>query len=289
MGSPIQRMVSVKRGRTGHAITLRDKVVVITGGGRGIGLATAELLQERGAKVVLGDIDEEVVGKAAANLGCEGYPLDVTSDESFAAFLDRVDKEFGRFDVLINNAGIMPTGPFLEFSDSLIKRNFEIDLLAVVRGCRLAARRMVERGDGQIVNVASVAGLVPLPGLSIYSAAKAGVIAFSEALDGELSMQGVRVLAVIPNFTKTGLIDGLQTTALMPPIEPDDVARQIVQSIETNRDRVVIPRQSMATLGWMVTPRFLKNIYGRRFGFDSMFMAYDQDKRSKYLERVTRS
>jgi NAD(P)-dependent dehydrogenase (short-subunit alcohol dehydrogenase family) len=268
---------------------VRDKVVVITGGARGIGLATAELLHERGAKVVVGDIDEEVVAKAAANLGCEGYPLDVTSDESFAAFLDRVDAEFGRFDVLINNAGIMPTGPFLEFSDAVITRNFEIDLLAVVRGSKLAARRMVERGSGQIVNVSSVAGLVPLPGLSIYSAAKAGVIAFSEALDGELSPQGVRVLTVMPNFTKTGLIDGLQTTSLMPPIDPDDVARQIVQSIETNRDRVVIPRQSMATLGWMVTPRFLKNVYGRRFGFDTMFMGFDQQKRAKYLERVTRS
>lgn len=244
----------VSRKRRGSAIELRDKVVVITGGGRGIGLATAELLIERGATVVLGDIDDEVVAKAAANLGCEGYPLDVTDDESFAEFLDRVDAEFGRIDVLINNAGIMPTGPFLEFSDAVISRNFEIDLLGVVRGSKLAARRMIERGKGQIVNVSSVAGLVPLPGLSIYSAAKAGVIAFSEALDGELSPQGVRVLAVMPNFTKTGLIDGLQTTAIMPPINPDDVAREIVRTIETNRDRVVIPRQSMSVLGWMVTP-----------------------------------
>lgn len=279
----------VSRKRRGTAISVRDKVVVITGGGRGIGLATAELLVERGARVVLGDIDDEIVAKAAANLGCEGYPLDVTSDESFAEFLDRVEAEFGRIDVLINNAGIMPTGPFLEFSDAVISRNFEIDLLGVVRGSKLAARRMVERGDGQIVNVSSVAGLVPLPGLSIYSAAKAGVIAFSEALDGELSTRGVRVLAVMPNFTKTGLIDGLQTTSIMPPINPDDVALQIVRTIETNRDRVVIPRQSMSVLGWMVTPRFLKNVYGKRFGFDTMFMSFDQDKRAKYLDRVDRS
>jgi NAD(P)-dependent dehydrogenase (short-subunit alcohol dehydrogenase family) len=277
------------RKRRGQAITLRDKVVVITGGGRGIGLATAELLQQRGATVVLGDIDDEVVAKAAANLGCEGYPLDVTNEESFAQFLDRVDTEFGRIDVLINNAGIMPTGPFLDFPDAVITRNFEIDLLGVVRGSKLVARRMVERGAGQIVNVSSVAGLMPLPGLSIYSAAKAGVIAFSEALDGELSPRGVRVLAVMPNFTNTGLIDGLQTTAIMPPIEPDDVARQIVQTIETNRDRVVIPRQSMAALGWMVTPRFLKNLYGKRLGFDTMFMEFDRDQRAKYLDRVTRS
>ena len=280
---------AVVRSRKGAAVSLRDKVVVITGGARGIGLATAAELQAKGAKVVLGDIDEEVVAKAAANLGCEGYPLDVTSDESFAAFLDRVDAEFGRFDVLINNAGIMPTGPFLDFSDAVIARNFEIDLLAVVRGTRLAARRMVARGSGQILNVSSVAGLVPLPGLSIYSAAKAGVIAFSEALDGELSSQGVRVLAVMPNFTKTGLIDGLQTTKMMPPIEPDDVAREIVRSIETNRDRVVIPRQSMAVLGWMVTPRFLKNLYGKYFGFDTMFMEFDESERAKYLDRVNRS
>lgn len=280
---------AVVRSRKGAAVSLRDKVVVITGGARGIGLATAAELQAKGAKVVLGDIDEEVVAKAAANLGCEGYPLDVTSDESFAAFLDRVDAEFGRFDVLINNAGIMPTGPFLDFSDAVIARNFEIDLLAVVRGTRLAARRMVARGSGQILNVSSVAGLVPLPGLSIYSAAKAGVIAFSEALDGELSSQGVRVLAVMPNFTKTGLIDGLQTTKMMPPIEPDDVAREIVRSIETNRDRVVIPRQSMSVLGWMVTPRFLKNLYGKYFGFDTMFMEFDESERAKYLDRVNRS
>ena len=280
---------AVVRSRRGAAISLRDKVVVITGGARGIGLATAAELRAKGAKVVLGDIDEEVVAKAAANLGCEGYPLDVTSDESFSAFLDRVDAEFGRFDVLINNAGIMPTGPFLDFSDAVITRNFEIDLLAVVRGSRLAARRMVARGSGQILNVSSVAGLVPLPGLSIYSAAKAGVIAFSEALDGELSAGGVRVLAVMPNFIKTGLIDGLQTTKMMPPIEPEGVAREIVRSIETNRDRVVIPRQSMTVLGWMVTPRFMKNLYGKYFGFDEMFLEFDETQRAKYLARVDRS
>ncbi|PXW35453.1 UNVERIFIED_CONTAM: short-subunit dehydrogenase [Williamsia faeni] len=280
---------AVVRSRRGTAISLQDKVIVITGGARGIGLATAAKLHGKGAKVVLGDIDEEVVAKAAANLGCEGYPLDVTSDESFAAFLDRVDAEFGKFDVLINNAGIMPTGPFLDFSDAVIARNFEIDLLAVVRGTRLAARRMVARGSGQILNVSSVAGLVPLPGLSIYSAAKAGVIAFSEALDGELKPSGVRVLAVMPNFTKTGLIDGLQTTKMMPPIEPDDVAREIVRSIELNRDRVVIPRQSMSVLGWMVTPRFMKNLYGKYFAFDTMFMEFDEAERAKYLARVNRS
>jgi NAD(P)-dependent dehydrogenase (short-subunit alcohol dehydrogenase family) len=280
---------TVLRSRKGSVISLRDKVVVITGGARGIGLATAAELQGKGAKVVLGDIDEEVVAKAAADLGCEGYPLDVTSDESFSAFLDRVDAEFGKFDVLINNAGIMPTGPFLDFSDAVITRNFEIDLLAVVRGSRLAARRMVARGSGQILNVSSVAGLVPLPGLSIYSAAKAGVIAFSEALDGELSAGGVRVLAVMPNFTKTGLIDGLQTTKMMPPIEPEGVAREIVRSIETNRDRVVIPRQSMSVLGWVVTPRFIKNLYGKCFGFDEMFLEFDETQRAKYLARVNPS
>ena len=92
---------------------LKDKVVVVTGGARGIGFETATQLFDAGAKVAIGDVDGEAVGKAAADLGIEGIEVDVTRRESFDAFLTEVESRLGPIDVLVNNAGIMPVGPFL--------------------------------------------------------------------------------------------------------------------------------------------------------------------------------
>ena len=136
---------------------LRDKVVVITGGARGIGFETATQLVAAKARVILGDVDGEAVGKAAADLGVEGLELDVTSTESIEAFLDEAERIVGPVDVWVNNAGIMPVGPFLNYDAALIRRTIDIDLMGVIWGTQAAARRMVARGHGHIVNVASVA------------------------------------------------------------------------------------------------------------------------------------
>lgn len=272
--------------RRNAPIDLKDKVIAVTGAGRGIGFATAAALGDRGAVLALGDIDTEVVEKSAADLGCHSGTLDVTDSGSFESFIDGVERELGPIDVLINNAGIMPVGPLLDHDEKVIRRNFEIDLIAVVMGSRIAARRMVSRRSGHIVNIASVAGRLPVPGLAIYTGAKAGVLAFSEALNAELSPSGVRVSTVSPTFTRTGLISGIRTNKFIQTIGPDEVAERIVRTIERPKVHATAPD----SMGWVhgnsVIPQPLKRASSRMTGLHTMFLSYDTNERADYDKRI---
>ncbi|MGW0037660.1 SDR family oxidoreductase [Gordonia sp. NPDC003376] len=276
-------------GKHGHGVAsaaLADRVIAVTGGARGIGLETATQLLAAGARVAIGDVDEEVLGKAAADLGVEGIMVDVTDRAGFTAFLDEVENRLGPVDVLINNAGIMPVGSFLGFDAALIRRTIDIDLLGVITGSQLAAARMVPRRAGHIVNIASVAGRLPMPGLAVYNAAKAGVIEFSEALDAELSGHGVRVSTVMPTFTNTGLITGLQTNRYIQTVEPDVVSAAVVDVIARPRTRVAAP----GFMRWVdanpLFPQALKQLTRRRTGLDRIFIDVDQTGRADYDARI---
>jgi NAD(P)-dependent dehydrogenase (short-subunit alcohol dehydrogenase family) len=272
--------------RRAAPVDLKGKVIAITGGGRGIGFATASALRDRGADLALGDIDTEAVEKSAADLGCHSDTLDVTDPASFESFLDGVERELGPVDVLINNAGIMPVGPLIDYDVSMIRRNFEIDLIAVVTGSQLAARRMVPRRSGHIVNIASVAGRLPVPGLTIYNGAKAGVLAFSEALNAELSRSGVRVSTVSPTFTRTGLISGIRTNKFIQTIGPDEVAERVVRTVARPKVHATAPD----SMGWVhgnsVMPQVLKRVSSRMTGLDTMFLSYDSTERADYDHRI---
>ncbi|HMS73635.1 MAG: SDR family oxidoreductase [Gordonia sp.] len=270
------------------APSVAGKIVAITGGARGIGFRTAQLLTEAGAVVAIGDVDADVVAKAAADIGIDGGHVDVTDRASFEGWLDGVQERLGPLDVLINNAGIMPAGAFLDYDPALIRRTVEIDLLGVYTGSQLAARRMVDRGSGHIVNIASVAGRLPTPGLSIYNGVKAGVIEFSEALDAELLPLGVRVSAVLPTFTRTGLISGLRTNSVVQAVEPDDVAEIIVKTIAQPRVRVTAPKTMAWVHGNTLIGAGVKRRIRRSTGLDRMFLDYDTGARAEYTERIAR-
>ncbi|GED99861.1 putative short chain dehydrogenase/reductase [Gordonia spumicola] len=265
------------------------KVVAITGGARGIGFEIAGQVLAAGGRVALGDIDVDAVAKAAADLGVEGMALDVTDSASFDSFLDTVEERVGPVDVLINNAGIMPVGSILDYDEALIRRTVEIDLVGVILGTRAAGRRMVARGHGQIVNIASVAGRLAAPGLSVYNAAKSGVIEFSETADAELMGRGVRVSTVMPSFTDTGLIDGLQTNMLVRSVGTDVVAREVLATIATPRVRVTAPR----SFGWVdanpAVPVGLKRRLSRLTKTDTMFLNADRTARADYDARIGQS
>ena len=142
-----------------------SKVIAITGGARGIELATAKALHAQGAKLAIGDIDGDEAVRAAAAIGpgVLASSLDVTDTNSFREFLALTERELGPLDVLINNAGIMPIGPWLEEADSTARRVLDINIFGVISGMKLALPGMVSRGHGHIINIASIAGKSPVP------------------------------------------------------------------------------------------------------------------------------
>ncbi|ADG97199.1 short-chain dehydrogenase/reductase SDR [Segniliparus rotundus DSM 44985] len=216
---------------------LRGKVVLITGGAQGIGRKTAEAFVAQGAKVAIGDLDVDLAKKAADEIGGDvlALPLDVSDYDQFAKFIEDAEKALGPIDVLVNNAGVMIVGDIVDEPQRVTDKQLMIDLNSVIFGSREAAKRFVPRRCGHIINIASIAGKVGLPGLSSYNAAKYGVVGFSEALRGELRPYGVEVTVIMPAFIQTGLIDGLDTEnslilKAVPPQPPERVAEAIVKA-----------------------------------------------------------
>ncbi len=268
--------------------SLTGKVIAITGGARGIGEATATALAAAGAKVAVGDLDADLAASSAQSYGGLGLPLDVTNAESFAGFLDKVEAEYGRIDGLVNNAGIMVIGKVLETPLEAQLKQLDINLRGVILGCHTIAPRMVAAGGGQIVNIASLAGRFAAPGCAVYSGTKAGVLAFTEALDAELSSSGVRVAAVLPSFTNTGLISGTTAPRLSPAIEPEQVAAAVVSLFEKHRPtRVVPPAMAFSSVSWGMYPNRVRRWMGRKTGMDTMFLEVDHDARKAYEDRTT--
>lgn len=225
--------------------SLTGKVVVITGGGRGIGAATARALVREGAKVAIGDIDVDTAEATAKELGEGTYAahLDVTNAGGFATFLDDVEREVGPIYSLINNAGIMPLALFHEEDDAIADRMIDINLRGVIYGSREALRRMLPRGEGHLVNVSSTAGKAGFPGGATYCATKFGVFGLSEAIRGETKGSGIEVTVVMPAIVRTELAAGLGEARGIHSVTPEDVAEEIVGALQKPRFDVFVPRK----------------------------------------------
>ncbi len=184
--------------------------VLITGAGSGLGLALAHRYARSGARVACVDISPERVEAARAALSGDGHlahVADVGDDASMQALYERVQREWGGLDVLVNNAGIASAGTMLESTMDEWRKILEIDLLGVVRGCMLFLPGMVAAGRGQILSTASFAGLAGAPNIMSYGVAKAGVVALSEQLRAEVVGHGIRVGVICPAFFRTNLMD----------------------------------------------------------------------------------
>jgi NAD(P)-dependent dehydrogenase (short-subunit alcohol dehydrogenase family) len=226
--------------------SLSGKVVAITGGGRGIGAATARALAARGARIAIGDLDLETAEATAASIGAAAIArrLDVTDRPGFTAFLDDVEATLGPLDVLINNAGIMPLSAVEEESDATVVRQLALNLHAVIHGSKEAIRRMRPRGGGHIVNIASVAGKAGFPGGATYCAVKHGVVGFSEAIRLELRGSGIEVSCIMPALVATELTSGIKDSPFVKRARPEDVADAIAGALERPRFDVFVPRSA---------------------------------------------
>jgi 2-hydroxycyclohexanecarboxyl-CoA dehydrogenase len=187
---------------------LGERIVLVTGGARGIGRAISERLASEGARVAIGDIDAAGARTAAAEIGRDafGTALDVTDGVSVRAAVGAVIARFGRIDALVNNAGWDKVEPFVQASEATWDKVLAINLRGPIAVTRAVLDGMIERRAGWIVSIGSDAGRVGSSGEVVYSAAKAGVIGFSKALAREVARYDLHVNVVCPGPTNTALL-----------------------------------------------------------------------------------
>src|SRR5215468_2127020 len=245
---------------------------IVTGGGSGIGAAIAAALAARGAVVVIADIDQAGSASVAAriNAGSAGTAsaevIDVTDSGAVAGLVARVVAESGSLDLIFNNAGIAVAGPVDELTLDHWNRVIDVNLRGVVHGVHAAYPVMVRQGHGHIVNTASLAGLVPGPGLAPYVAVKHAVVGLSLSLRAEAAIRGVKVSAVCPGFIDTPLLGrvnpdlpqteaGANAAALARELgklyQPDRLAQDVLRGVERNKALIVASRS--ARVAWRMT------------------------------------
>jgi NAD(P)-dependent dehydrogenase (short-subunit alcohol dehydrogenase family) len=248
------------------------KVAVVTGGGSGIGAAIARALVARGARVVIADIDEAAAAAVAGQLNA-GFPgavstavVDVTDAAAVAGLVERVAAGHGSLDLMFNNAGIAVAGLVDRLTVQHWDKVIDVNLKGVIHGVHAAYPVMLGQGHGHIVNTASLAGLVPAPGLAPYVATKHAVVGLSLSLRAEAAARGVRVSAVCPGFVDTPLLGRVNpglpeadTGADAPALErllgklyqADALARDILRGVEQNRALIIAPRSARIT--WLMS------------------------------------
>jgi NAD(P)-dependent dehydrogenase (short-subunit alcohol dehydrogenase family) len=268
---------------------IRGKIVAITGGARGIGRATAAALLREGAGVAIGDLDLELARSTASELGsgCVALELDVTDHDSFAGFLEAVERELGALDVLVNNAGIMPLGPFHEESAQTATRQLDINVHGVITGTKLALARMRPRRRGHIVNLGSYVGRVPFKGGATYVASKHAVVGLTYSVWMENRDLGIELSVVMPGVVNTELGSGLAVTRGIKMVEPEEVADAIVEALRHPRIDVYVPR-SLGVV-WRigaVLPTRAAMMMGRLFRSEGVLSDADRTARATYEARA---
>ena len=244
-----------------------DQVAVITGGASGIGAAIARELGKRRMRGVIADIDSQasagtVADLAAAGIEARAVSIDVTSAESIAAAFDEVQRACGRCDVLVNCAGIAKTYPFLEFPLDNWQRTLDVNLTGALLCSQHAARAMVARGWGRIVNIASVAGMRAIGvGRTAYGTSKGALIALTRQMAVELAPHGVTANAVCP-----GPVD----TPLTKVLHSDEFRSEYVRAIPMKRYGT--PEEMAAVVGFLASDG-AAYVTGAAIPVDGGFMA----------------
>lgn len=224
-------------------------MALVTGGASGIGRAVCEALTQRGARVVVADVDGERAREAARDMGAEAEQLDVVDAAAVESLFERVWRAHRGIDFVFNNAGICIIGNARDFEVGDYHRLIDVNIRGVVNGTHAAYRRMAERGSGHIVNTASIAGLVPSPRFTGYAMTKHAVVGLSTSLRIEAAKYGVRVSAVCPGVIDTpmaqnalmrGAIDRDAAIHRIPMYAPERCAADILAGVEKNRALIVV-------------------------------------------------
>ncbi|HET7202947.1 MAG TPA: SDR family oxidoreductase [Steroidobacteraceae bacterium] len=182
---------------------LTNKVAVVTGAARGLGLAIAQRFAAEGARVLLADLDADAVDRAARTLGQHAQVVDVSDRAQVVAMVETATRTLGPVDVLVNNAGVYRNTPLLDLGEAEFDRLLAVNLKATLFGIQAVAPGMIRRRSGSIVNVASIAAVLGAPGAAAYCASKAAVVQLTNVAAIELAPHGVRVNALGPGTFAT--------------------------------------------------------------------------------------
>lgn len=241
-----------------------QKLALVTGAGSGIGRATALLLGELGARLIICDLNKETLAQTAALLQEKGASVemeraDVSDWDDMQRLAERVHKRFGTLDILVNNAGVATSGEFLDTPVEDWHWVLGINLMGVVHGCKLFGARMAEARRGHIINVASAAGYYAAPAMSAYSASKHAVMGLSESLRLELAEFNVGVSAICPGVINTNIVNVMRAHGSTEKSQakiseiyrrrnygPEHVAEAIASAIVHNRAVVPVSPEAWA-------------------------------------------
>jgi NAD(P)-dependent dehydrogenase (short-subunit alcohol dehydrogenase family) len=263
--------------------------VAVTGGARGIGRATAGMLAHDGARVAIGDIDLAAAEQTAHDLanGMVALPVDVSDPGSFAAFVAEAERANGPLDALVANAGLLPLGPFLETDPEVHRRTVDVNLMGPIHALHEVVPRMVERGRGRIVIVASLMGKITVPGAAVYGATKFGVVALAETMRAELRGTGVDVVTVLPAIVRTEASSGIEEGRMIPAVEPEDVADAILHAVRDGGTEISVPRWAnpIARAGGALPPTVMRPIRWALRG-DRAMKSLDREVRADYEDRL---
>jgi NAD(P)-dependent dehydrogenase (short-subunit alcohol dehydrogenase family) len=269
--------------------SLTDTSVAVTGGAHGIGRAIAQQFARAGARVAIGDLDVLAAQALATEIGggAIGVALDVRDRDAFAAFMDAAEETHGPLGVMVNNAGIDWVGPFHEEPDQVTRRELDVNLLGTILGSRLALQRMLPRRKGHLVNISSGVGRVPLPGSSVYSATKHGIVGLTESLRLEYRGSGIRFTLVHPAQVKTAMIQGQPQPRLLAQVSADDVAHAVLDAVREDKFEVWVPAsQAISVKLGNLLPRPVRESVMRAMGVGRIAGEADPIARRDYHERM---
>jgi NAD(P)-dependent dehydrogenase (short-subunit alcohol dehydrogenase family) len=270
------------------------QITIVTGGASGIGRALCEELALRGATVIIADINLSGAQDVAKTITASGgtafaVRVDVRQASDVQALVDNAVERHGRLDLIFNNAGIGVGGDLRDLSLEHWRTAVEVNLMGVIHGVAAAYPVMVRRGAGQIVNIASLAGLITSPGLAPYASTKGAVVSLTQALRAEGESLGVRANVVCPGFVDTAIYDNaigvtfdkkeLLDKIRLPIIPASAAARAILRGVERNHAVIVFPPS--ARLLWLLT-RFCPWLLAP---FHRMMLQRLRDLRRSHSER----
>lgn len=261
-------------------MNIENKTVFITGASRGIGQALAVAFAQRGCSIIGCDLSLETQSETQSRVEVAGgdyYALrgdmsdtKVARETVEAASAIQTAKGLG-FDILINNAGIAPSGPYGEADFARWEQTIAVNLTGLMAVTHAALPHLLDRPAAHIVNMSSIAGVSSVPGAAAYCASKHGVLGFTKSLEFELKKTSVTVTSVHPTMVQTRMIDGIGKMPLVPIIKKDRVVADIIKAVERSKTQIFIPKRMRWTLD--VLPRLFPRL-------STFFIANDKRMRN---------